>query len=218
MERKLKQIIERTEASWSKDLSANRKDLSLHIAELIHRGEHNRDDMHEILDRLRETARVFDAATYLRETVLAATHGRVVDIPVDQDFGKLQDSIFEVVDGDKSLQRGFVYVAWARRPEQFYYVGKAPSGVDRLNLRSHGTLARATSAGYATVLSLIYPSQSRPEIVANVEAATMMIIRADTDELPQFNEKQERVPASVGSNHIDSVARALSAIVNAMSK
>jgi hypothetical protein len=92
-----------------------------------------------------------------------------------------------------------VYVAWIHRPEEYWYVGKATT-VERLNLAAHGKLARATA--HATKLSLIFPSQSRPEVLGGVEGSLLAMIEHHSSALPKLNEKRESVVAHQGTDEL----------------
>lgn len=121
----------------------------------------------------RELARILDATGYLEDKVFQPKNARIVDIRLKQDLQAVQDQIQEMFDTKEAPQRGFVYIVWSARPEEYWYVGKANT-VERLNLNSHGKLARATA--HATKLSLIFPSQSREEVLAGVEASVLALI------------------------------------------
>lgn len=113
----------------------------------------------------RRLARILDATGYLEDKVLRSETSSIIDVRVKSDLRSVQDQIEYMFMTKEAPDRGFVYIAWCARPEEYWYIGKAKND-GRLNLASHGKLAHAIA--HATQLSLIFPSQSREEILAGV--------------------------------------------------
>jgi hypothetical protein len=79
-----------------------------------------------------------------------------------------------------------------------------------LNLAAHGKLANATA--YATQLALIFPSQSRDEIIAGVEAAMLALVKFQSGELPRLNERHEKTVAHNGNESLKSLSGFLASV------
>lgn len=148
-------------------------------------------DLTEAAEEARAAARLLDAAEYIVQKVLSAPNGKAIDTHLKPDLRAVQEQIVSLFEEGAAPERGFVYVAWSKKPERFYYVGKA-SNAGRLNLAAHGKLARATA--HATQLSLLFPTQSREEILLALEASAMELIEFHTGELPELNDNRGAVP------------------------
>lgn len=155
-----------------------------------------------ICTTLEEAAGLANAAAYLRQRVLDPQVAIVLDIPITSDLRSLQRKIHGLFDSRAAPRRGFVYLAWRVRPPRYVYAGKAGS-VARLNLAQNGKLARATSNQHATRLTLIFPTQSRREILLGVEASLMRVIEASTGSLPELNDQRGTVPPGPGLDELD---------------
>lgn len=138
-----------------------------------------------------DAADLADAADFVNAKVLTADHGKVCDIKSHSDFHVIQGRILELFEAKEVPPRGFVYVVWSARPEDFYYVGRA-RGSGRLGLSAHGKLAHATAK--ASTVSLLFPTQSRAEIIESLEACVIRLIEEATGRLPRLNSRRERLP------------------------
>lgn len=142
-------------------------------------------------DEAVEAADIADAADFVNSKVLSAGNGRVVDLKTSADFAAVQDRIAELFETKQVPIRGFVYVAWSGRPEEFVYVGRAKDS-KRLSLAAHGKLAHATAT--ASTVSLLFPTQSREEIIRDLEACVIRLVEHATGRLPRLNMRRERQP------------------------
>lgn len=156
-------------------------------------------ELQEAAEDAREAALYLDAASFIDEKIFSAEHSKIINIPLKKSLADAQNQIVEMFESGKAPRRGFVYVAWSRRPETFFYVGKA-SAVDRLTLTAHGKLAN--TVGRATTLSLIFPSRSVEDTLFSVEGSVMALIQHHTGEMPELNERAERVPDHEGTNEL----------------
>jgi hypothetical protein len=160
-------------------------------------------DIVETIRRAREAACTLDACDVLHWKVLDRDRStpelRDIDLGGVDDFYQLRDIIDEHRDW---ITRGFVYVAWRQRARDgggpFFYVGRA-EGNDRLDLNRHTKLALAVKP--ATLLTIIFPTRSSPNTLAGVEASLLRLLRA-LDLHPEYNERPEKVPEAVASNHL----------------
>lgn|SRR5574340_194360 len=161
--------------------------------------------------RLRRLARILDATGYLEDKVLRSETSSIIDVRVKSDLRSVQDQIEYMFVTKEAPDRGFVYIAWCARPEEYWYIGKAKND-GRLNLASHGKLAHAIA--HATQLSLIFPSQSREEILAGVEAAVLAVIESYTGNLPKLNDRRERVVENNGAEELRLLSNFLGSIAD----
>jgi hypothetical protein len=148
-------------------------------------------ELSEAAEDARAAARLHDAAEYIVRKVLSAPNGKAIDTHLKPDLRAVQEQIVSLFEEVAAPERGFVYVAWSKKPEKYYYVGKA-SNAGRLNLAAHGKLARATA--HATQLSLLFPTQSREEILLALEASVIELIEFHTGDLPDLNDNRGTVP------------------------
>lgn len=155
--------------------------------------------MTESAVQARELARTIDATGYLSDKVFNAGNALIVDLKLKMDLDAVQAQILEMFESKDAPRRGFVYVAWTASPEEYWYVGKANTA-DRLSLAAHGKLARATA--HATKLSLIFPSQSREEMLLGVEASVLALIEYYTGKLPRLNERRGKVVKNSGTQEL----------------
>jgi hypothetical protein len=154
-------------------------------------------------EEARRLGRILDATGYLDDKVLRPENALVIDVRLKSDLKAVQDQIEHMFETNEAPNRGFVYIAWCAKPEDYWYVGKAKND-ERLNLASNGKLARATAD--ATQLSLLFPSQSKPDILAGVEAAMIAVIESRTGGLPKLNAKRERVVENRGTEELRSLS------------
>jgi hypothetical protein len=137
-----------------------------------------------------EAARLLDAVDCVRDKVLQSTRRNLIEIPVTRsDLSDLRDRIEAALIDEGTGERGFVYVAWRGRPEEFWYVGKASSPERVLHLETHGKLGHAL--GESTTLSLLFPTQARADILGDLEASVLALVTHQTSRLPVNNERQE---------------------------
>lgn len=157
-------------------------------------------------------AKTSDAAQFIYERVLESSNGKVIDLPMKKDLKALQESIFNLFEEDRSLQRGFVYVAWSAKPEKFWYVGKA-NDAKRLRLSQHGNLARASAN--ATQLSLLYPSKSIEQNLFALEASVIWLIGNRTGKIPELNTKDgQNFPAGTSRKTLRELSGFLKSVAN----
>lgn len=162
-----------------------------------------------------DAADLVDAAEYVREKVLSRSGHPILDIRLSRGGGqanelkRAQEQIDKLFDSNAAPRRGFVYVAWSRRPDQFYYVGKAKS-VLRLNLRAHGNLVSAINK--ATVLSLLFPTRSSEETLLGVEASVIALVQSFTGKSPRNNTRLGSVPVGKAAADLLDLGRFLHAV------
>lgn len=158
------------------------------------------------IEDIKRYSRQYDAAECIRNQVLSAVRSKIIDIPIQHDLLKAEDQIHDLFLDYDVPARGFIYIAWSQKPENYFYVGKAGSE-KRLRLRAHGTLA--STIRDATLLSLIFPAQSREEILLSVEASVMELIEAHTGELPRLNRNAGRIKFGSKWDAVNDVAKFL---------
>lgn len=202
---KLRQIFDKLEKTSRSDLQRQTRSLARLVAQVL------RDDawcnvsaktdkaLSDAAADARMLARIRDATGYLEDKVLQSKTSLIVDVRLKSELRSVQDQIEHMFETKEAPYRGFVYIAWSARPEEYWYVGKANTA-ERLNLASHGKLARATA--HATQLSLIFPSQSREEILEGVEAAMLALIESHIGKLPELNDRRERVVENKGTEEL----------------
>jgi hypothetical protein len=103
--------------------------------------------------------------------------------------------------------RAFVYVAWRKNPEKFFYVGRSENKdgkASRLFLDNRGKLLDALHD--ATVFSVVL---APPRTSVNDIEASILRVLDDHDRFPEFNDRQERVPSAVGTKHLEQLGRFL---------
>lgn len=208
-ESKIRQLCAKTDRFAMRALSKETRDIA-NLASAILREEkwanvpiRTSNRIGALIQSAQDAADEADACDYLFEKVLEASNGVVCDVRMPANLRDLQDEIYDLFDRGDAPRRGFVYVAWRSKPEEYWYVGKA-SAVGRLNLAAHGKLAHASA--YATTLSLLFPTQSREEILRGVEASLLRVITACTGSLPEHNVKRESVPAGQASRDLGALA------------
>lgn len=204
-ENKLWRMIERVDREAQRQLKSSIKDFATNVALILKTQAWSdipvakerilAEAAHDALS----AAKQLDASDYLRQKVLCADSGRILDVKLKQGLRDAQDQITLLFETKQAPPRGFVYVAWSGRPEKFLYVGKA-GNARRLNLTQHGKLARATA--HSTTLSLLFPTQSRAEILSGVEGSLLRTVKACTGSLPRLNDKNGRVPAGAGTKRL----------------
>lgn len=217
LEDKLRQISDRAERDSRSELQKHVRTLASLIARVLKDETWNdvtaRTDKHltDAAAKARELARILDATGYLFDKVFQPGQAQIVDLKLKQDLYAVQAQILEMFESKAAPQRGFVYVAWSASPEEYWYVGKA-STANRLNLTSHGKLARATAD--ATKLSLIFPSQSREQVLLGVEASVLALIEDYTGKLPRFNDRRGKVVKNSGANELRMLSDFLGSIAD----
>lgn|GEM_PF-4899490 len=219
---KLSQMCDRAEAQSSAELGRAIDRLSKLLASIL-RDERwdaltNADQraLAEAVTAAREAAMTEDAAIYVGEKLLNAANGTVRDIRLIRgDLDAAQQEIYEAFESGDVSKRGLVYVAWCKKPERFFYVGKANS-VDRLKLAAHGNLVEARRE--ATLLSILFPMQSKEDILLGLEASVIELVRFCTGEMPALNKKREKVPPGSGRQKLSFLADFLSAVGNDLDK
>ncbi|MFZ5698676.1 MAG: hypothetical protein ACOY9J_08210 [Pseudomonadota bacterium] len=133
---------------------------------------------------------ISDSASFISDKILDSDRAKVADLTLGPDRSRetLKAKISEFLQEVNVNDRGFVYVAWKARPEEFHYVGKAGSSA-RMNLDAHGKLLEALKS--ASTLSFIFPAMSKANTISNLEAAMMHLIEFKTGSLPSENDKKE---------------------------
>lgn len=191
-EAKLQQLHDRASDSCQHGLDQQTRQLAAVVAKLLRGAEWGKrlparaeKEFSERTGLARDMARVLDAVRYLNVKVLGANNSHCVDMKLKSDLRAVQDQIEAMFETKQVPERGFVYVAWVRRPEQYWYVGKVTT-VDRLNLAAHAKLARAVA--HATNLSMLFPSQSSHDVLRGVEESLLAIIEHHSSSLPRLNE------------------------------
>lgn len=214
---KLRQVFDKLEKTSRIDLQRQIRSLARLAADALQndawRNVSARTDK-ALLDaaaEARRLARILDATGYLEDKVLRSETSSIIDVRVKSNLRSVQDQIEHLFMTKEAPDRGFVYIAWCARPEEYWYIGKAKND-GRLNLASHGKLAHAIA--HATQLSLIFPSQSREEILAGVEAAVLAVIESHTGNLPKLNDRRERVVENNGAEELRLLSKFLGSIAD----
>lgn len=179
----LAKLIERVlkDATWGHITARTRKNISVAVA------------------HARKLARILDATGYLTDKVFQPDQARIVDLKLKHNYYDDIDQIREIFEMKEVPQRGFIYVAWSAKPEEYWYVGKA-NGSNRLKFPSHGKLANATAK--ATKLSLIFPSRSDEGVLSGVEASVLALIEFYTGKLPKLNENRGTIVRNSGTEEL----------------
>lgn len=216
-EEKLRQIFDRLDKDCRCDLRRQIRTLARLTRDAL-KDDSWRDvsartdrDIRDAALEARRLARILDATSYLDNKVIRAKFSTILDVRLKSDLGSVQEQIHEMFETHKAPDRGFVYIAWSARPEEYWYVGKANTS-SRLNLVAHGKLARATAE--ATQLSLVFPAQSREDILDGVEAALLALIEAYIGKPPQLNDRRETVRESKGTDELRLLANFLGSIAD----
>jgi len=214
---KLRQIFDKLEKDSRSDLQKQTRSLARLVAQVLRQdawcnvSAKTDKALSEAATEACRLARIRDATGYLEEKVLQSKTSLIVDVKLKLELNAVQDQIEHMFKTNDAPRRGFVYIAWSARPEEFWYVGKA-STAERLNLAAHGKLARATA--HATKLSLIFPSQSRGEIIEGVEAAVLALIESHTGQLPKLNDRKGRVVQNKGAEELRQLSDFLGCIAD----
>jgi len=135
-----------------------------------------------------------DAIGHLLEHVIGPNNA--YELPVPRGFASANNFLQDELSNGGYPNRGFVYIARRKRPEEFFYVGKAGS-VSRLRLHAHGPLAY--SLNKCSHLTVIYPLQSRDNTLLKIEASTIAIL-THSNLAPTYNTKSCRIPPGRHSN------------------
>lgn len=205
MDVKLRSLHDAARKRSSAELARHTRNLARLLASALKDGTwadpsaRAKQDLLSAADAARVAAYYLDAASFIATKVFSPGYAKIVDIRLKYDLVEAQSQILEMFASAQAPRRGFVYVSWSRRPEEFYYVGKARA-VERLNLSAHGKLAN--TVGRATTLSLIFPSRSTDETLSGVEASVMALIESHTGRLPELNARAEQVPDHEGTNEL----------------
>ncbi len=156
-----------------------------------------------------DAAELADAADFVSNKVLTADNGRVIDIRSNSDFHAIQERILGLFESKEAPPRGFVYVAWSARPEEFLYVGRAKDS-GRLGLTAHGKLAHATAS--ASTVSLLFPTQSRANTIESLEACVIRLVEEATGSLPKLNSRRETLPLGDSLRELERLAAFLNSV------
>lgn len=190
------------------------------ISEFLQQGEWDavsdrfRSRLDKVTDEVKSLSLPIDAAEYLDSKVTSASNRKFFEMVLKKyDFDSWRDLIRGSYATGKIPDRGFVYVAWRKRPETYYYVGLASSN-NRIDLTGHGKLTEALRQ--ATCLSLIFPGQSTHETLAGVEAALLSLIEIKMGGMPTLNIKRELVRPHIGSTDLSVLAGMLRRIAKTL--
>jgi hypothetical protein len=217
LEEKLRQIYDRLEKDCRCDLQRQIRVLAKLTRDAL-KDDSWRDvsagtdgDIRDAALEARRLARILDATSYLDDKVIRSKFSTILDVRLKSDLKSVQEQILDMFETRQAPHRGFVYVAWSARPEEYWYIGKANTS-SRLNLVAHGKLARATA--HATQLSLVFPTQSRQDILEGVEAALLALIEAYMGEPPKLNDRREMVIENKGTEELRLLANFLGSIAD----
>lgn len=218
-EDKLERMCILADRSASLELRRHTKDLAKLVAVVLSTGRwedlpiKTQRHLSEAAEAARTAADLADAAEFINNRVFEAQNGRIEDLKISTDLREVQEQIRNLFDIGQVPPRGFVYVAWSAKPELFMYVGKA-GNIDRLNLAAHGKLAH--SAAHVTTLSLIFPNQSRKDFLSGLEASVIRVIEHATGNLPELNDRDEKVPPGEPTNRLSRLAEFLSDVARSV--
>jgi hypothetical protein len=149
----------------------------------------------DLINEIRKNGIVSDSASFIEDMILESERAKFADIDllgVDRSRENLKSVIAETLDEHNKTDRGFVYFAWRSRPETYYYVGKAGSGA-RVNLDNHGKLLEALKKEKASRLSFIFPAKSTSANISNLEAALIHLVEFKTGDIPEENDRKEKL-------------------------
>jgi hypothetical protein len=145
----------------------------------------------QLIEDIHDAGMVADSALCIKDLLLDRQRAKFIDwsLPASRDRRSLREGIRAKLHNNN---RGYVYVAWRRRPEAYFYIGKAGSN-DRVNLDQHGKLLEALKSGRATTLSFVFPSKSTKMNVTDIEAALLQLVVSRTGHLPKENSRRESI-------------------------
>jgi hypothetical protein len=216
---KLERMCISAHRSASQELRRNTKDIARLVATVLRTGRWEdlpikmQRRLSEVADAARGVAGLADAAEFINNKVFESQNSRVEDLKISTDLREVQEQIRNLFDDGQVPKRGFIYVAWSARPELFMYVGKA-GNVERLNLAAHGKLAH--SAAHVTTLSLIFPSQSREDVLSGLEASVIRVVEHTTGRWPELNSRGERVPLGEPTKQLTRLAKFLTGVAKSV--
>lgn len=218
-EDKLKRMRISANRSASQELRRHTKDIAKLVAEVLHTGcwedisIETQQNLNKAAVAARDAADLADATEFINNKVFESLNAHVEDLKVSGDFRETQEQIRSLFDTSQVPKRGFIYIAWSARPERFMYVGKA-GNVERLNLAAHGKLAN--SAAHVTTLSLIFPSQSREDVLSGLEASVIRVVEHSTGQMPELNSRGERVPPGEPAMQLRRLAKFLTGVAKSV--
>lgn len=201
------------------ELRRHTKDLARIVAAVLRTGRwedlpiKTQRQLSEAAAAAMDAADLADAAEFVNKQVFDAQNGRIEDLKTSPNLREFQYQIQNHFDTAQVPQRGFVYVAWSAKPEIFMYVGKARK-VGRLNPVVHGKLSH--SVAHVTTLSLIFPSQSRDVVLSGLEASVIRVIEHATGNLPELNDRRERVPPCNPTMRLSRLAKFLTDVAQSV--
>jgi len=164
------------------------------------------NSLHNIMQALKETADYLDAAAHIEELVFNSTNGCIYDIPTKtkRPYEAYQDDIRAEFESGNISFRPYVYVLWrAKSPSQFLYIGKA---TDEGRLLGSNHVKLAASLPLSTTISLVFPHQSKPENISNLEASLIRLVEFETGKIPVNNAKRENLDGHDASNRLEALA------------
>jgi hypothetical protein len=219
LEDKLKRMCNSADRSAWQDLHRYTKDIAREVAKVLSTGRwgdlpsKTQRFLSKVADDARGAADLGNAAELINNKVFKSQNSRVKDLKISTDLREVQEQIRNLFDTAKVPKRGFIYVAWKAKPELFMYVGKA-GNVERLNLAAHGKLAHA--AAHVTTISLIFPSQSRKDVLSGLEASVIRVIEHTTGQWPELNSRGERVPPGEPTMQLTRLAKFLRGVAKSV--
>mgnify|MGYP000488249941 CR=1 FL=1 len=169
-------------------------------------------EIKDIIKTIKDYGVVYDSATYIKNEIDVYDDKSIIEMPlsnIDRDIDNLNCILQDVINELEVNNKSFVYIAWKKRPEEYYYVGKAKTS-SRINLSSHGNLLESLKK--ATYFSLLFPEKATQEVNSNLEAALINLIEYKTGDLPIYNKRKE-----LFSNNLD-CAKELNDISNLFNK
>ena len=202
LQRKCDDVRRRQERVWVNAVA----DFGDHLHEVLH-GDRAVDAAH--VDALHECARLLDCCETIERDALGAdaeTVEQSVTSVVASEAASLDDFLEELL--EDTPKRGYVYVAWTARPEEYWYVGRA-SREDRIRRhRQHGNLSLALRD--ASLFSIIFPA--REVRLDDLEAALLRLLR-HTDGAPVHNGSfLPKAPRRARREHLERISLVLTTL------
>jgi len=145
----------------------------------------------ELIYSIKINGDIYDSASFLQEHILNFSDETIIEIPltnIDRDINNLNIIIQDVLTELNKNNKSFAYIVWRKRPEEYFYIGKAKSS-SRLNLTSHGNLLESLKK--ATYFSMLFPKYASKDKISNLEAALMNLVEYKTDSIPRYNKRKE---------------------------
>ena len=171
----------------------------------------DRQEIRAILSDVHDAAWLIDACHIIRTKLLEKGRNdrfKEFKLPRTKTFDALKEFVDSEV-REAAERRPFVYVVWRRSPEAYLYVGKSQNTdgeAARLKLDQRGKLLGALQE--ATLFSLLRPSPPTNSVAHDVEAAVLNVLK-ECEAFPEFNDRCEAVPGSMGTEHLSKIGQLL---------